>query len=174
MPVVLPVAILVVSLRRGRRKARRPRPAIRPWVRPVGAESRPHDAAGASQTPHADVVRRTGNTRIHAGICHGQHTIALVRASIVERLAQLEVYGPHARDLGDNAGVLQLLGARNRRMGSEFSDLVGSVNADQIMDMTGDEFLIMVDGNKSERIRRVRYFEQPALNALATQAGQNI
>jgi type IV secretion system protein VirD4 len=81
--------------------------------------------------------------------------------------SQLEIYGSDARTLVDNAGVLQFLGAKNHRMASDFASLVGGVSADQILEMQHDEQLVMIDGNRPERMKRVRYFEHPELRGLA-------
>lgn len=86
--------------------------------------------------------------------------------------AQLEIYGPHARTLVDNAGVLQLLGARNRRMAAEFAGLTGGLDADEILAMADDECLALVEGRTIERLRRVRYFDHPQLRRLAPCAGR--
>ena len=80
--------------------------------------------------------------------------------------SQLEIYGSDARTLVDNAGVLQFLGAKNHRMASDFAALIGGVSADQILEMQNDEQLVMIDGNRPERMKRVRYFEHPELRGL--------
>jgi type IV secretion system protein VirD4 len=81
--------------------------------------------------------------------------------------SQLEVYGAHAKTLVDNVGVLQLLGVRNRRMATEFADLVGGVSADEIMGMGPGECLALIDGRRLEWMRKIRFFEHPQLRALA-------
>lgn len=75
--------------------------------------------------------------------------------------SQLEIYGSHARTLVDNSGVLQLLGAPNRRMAQEFAALVGGIDADEIMGMSPQEQVVLIDGGKPRRLRRIRYFEEP-------------
>lgn len=82
--------------------------------------------------------------------------------------AQLEIYGSDARTLVDNAGVIQLLGAKNHRMAREFSELVGGIGPDQIMSMSHDEQLVLTDGGQPNTYKRVRYFEHPLLRDLAT------
>jgi type IV secretory pathway TraG/TraD family ATPase VirD4 len=77
-----------------------------------------------------------------------------------QNAAQLEIYGKDgAHTLVDNAGVLQLLGAANRRVAQEFASLVGGIDAEAIMAMGPDEQLLLMDG-KLQRLRRLRYFEE--------------
>jgi type IV secretion system protein VirD4 len=77
-----------------------------------------------------------------------------------QNAAQLEIYGRDgAHTLVDNAGVLQLLGAANRRAAQEFAQLVGGIDADTIMTMGPQEQLLFMDG-KLQRLRRLRYFEE--------------
>jgi type IV secretion system protein VirD4 len=80
--------------------------------------------------------------------------------------SQLEIYGHQARTLVDNAGVLQLFGARNRRMAQEFAGLVGGVDADAIMAMPRDAQLLMIEGEPPCVSRRPRYFEEPMFEGL--------
>jgi type IV secretion system protein VirD4 len=87
--------------------------------------------------------------------------------SFWQNASQLEVYGHHAKTLIDNVGVLQLLGARNRRMAQEFADLVGGVSADEIMGMGDDECLALIGGHRVEWMRKIRFFEHPQLRNLA-------
>lgn len=77
-----------------------------------------------------------------------------------QNAAQLEVYGKSgAHTLVDNAGVLQFLGAPNRRAAQEFVSLVGGIDADEIMAMGSHEQLVLMDGTP-QRLRRLRYFEE--------------
>jgi type IV secretion system protein VirD4 len=77
-----------------------------------------------------------------------------------QNASQLEVYGKDgAHTLVDNAGVLQFLGAANRRAAQEFVSLVGGIDADEIMAMGSREQLVLVDGTP-QRLRRLRYFEE--------------
>ena len=78
--------------------------------------------------------------------------------------AQLEVYGPDARTLVDNAGVLQVFGVRNWRSAEEFAALVGGVDAAGIMALRPDEQLLMIEGAPVWS-RCVRYFDAPELQA---------
>jgi type IV secretion system protein VirD4 len=77
-----------------------------------------------------------------------------------QNAAQLEVYGKDgAHTLVDNAGVLQFLGAANRRAAQEFVALVGGIDADEVMAMGPLEQLLLMDG-KVQRLSRLRYFEE--------------
>jgi type IV secretion system protein VirD4 len=77
-----------------------------------------------------------------------------------QNASQLEVYGKDgAHTLVDNAGVLQFLGAPNRRAAQEFVSLVGGIDADEIMAMGSHEQLLLMDGTP-QRLRRLRYFEE--------------
>jgi type IV secretion system protein VirD4 len=77
-----------------------------------------------------------------------------------QNASQLEVYGKDgAHTLVDNAGVLQFLGAPNRRAAQEFVSLVGGIDADEILAMGSHEQLVLLDGTP-QRLRRLRYFEE--------------
>jgi type IV secretion system protein VirD4 len=71
--------------------------------------------------------------------------------------AQLSIYGAQANTLVDNAGVLQIFGARNNRMAQEFANLVGDVSADDIMKMRQDEQILLIEG-KPLKCRQARYY----------------
>jgi TraM recognition site of TraD and TraG len=70
--------------------------------------------------------------------------------------SQLEIYGHQARTIVDNAGVLQLFGARNWRVAQDFAALVGGVDPDAIMAMPRD-------GGFCRSLTRGEEFEQPAV-----------
>ena len=77
-----------------------------------------------------------------------------------QNASQLQIYGADgAHTLVDNAGVLQLLGAPNRRVAQEFAALVGGIDADEIQSMGPLEQVVFMDG-KLHRLRRIRYFEE--------------
>lgn len=77
-----------------------------------------------------------------------------------QNAAQLEVYGKDgAHTLVDNAGVLQFLGAANRRAAQEYVSLVGGLDPDEVMAMGAQEQFLLMDG-KLQRLRRLRYFEE--------------
>jgi type IV secretory pathway TraG/TraD family ATPase VirD4 len=72
-------------------------------------------------------------------------------------VAQLQIYGSQANTLVDNAGVIQLFGARNRRMAQDFANLVDGVSADEIMNMPANQQILPIDG-KMKRCRQTRYY----------------
>jgi type IV secretion system protein VirD4 len=83
-----------------------------------------------------------------------------------QNVAQLALYQEQARTILDNAGVVQLFGARNRRMAEKFAGLVGGISADTIMEMRQDELLLLVEGGTPRYARRVRYFEETMFKGL--------
>jgi type IV secretion system protein VirD4 len=90
-----------------------------------------------------------------------------------QNAAQLEIYGKAgAHTLVDNAGVLQLLGAANRRAAQEFASLVGGIDAEEIMAMGPDEQLLLMDG-QLQRLRRLRYFEEDCFKGQYDPTVQN-
>ena len=50
--------------------------------------------------------------------------------------------------LVDNAGVIQIFGARNRRMAQDFVTLVGNVDADTILNMPADERMLRLRASR--------------------------
>jgi type IV secretion system protein VirD4 len=70
---------------------------------------------------------------------------------------QLKIYGPDANTLVDNAGVIQVFGARNRRMAQDFANLVGSFSADEILGLGPGEQLLLME-SKPIRCKQVRYY----------------
>jgi type IV secretory pathway TraG/TraD family ATPase VirD4 len=77
-----------------------------------------------------------------------------------QNAAQLEIYGKDgAHTLVDNTGVLQFLGAANRRAAQEFVSLVGGLDPDEVMAMGAQEQFLLMDG-KLQRLRRLRHFEE--------------
>jgi type IV secretion system protein VirD4 len=74
-----------------------------------------------------------------------------------QNCAQLSLYGPQANTLVDNAGVIQLFGARNRRMAQDFANMIGGISADEIMNMEADEQILLVEG-KLTRCKQARYY----------------
>ena len=77
--------------------------------------------------------------------------------SFWQNAAQLQIYGAQANTLIDNAGVIQVFGARNRRMAQDFANLVGGVSPDEIMGMGKDEQILLVEG-RSIRCKQARYY----------------
>ena len=74
-----------------------------------------------------------------------------------QNIAQLQIYGAQANTLVDNAGVLQVFGARNQRMASDLANLLGGISPDEIMRMKPDEQLLLIEG-KLTRARQARYY----------------
>ncbi len=86
--------------------------------------------------------------------------------SFWQNTAQLDLYGTQARTILDNAGVVQLFGARNRRAAQDFAALVGGVDPDEILAMRPDEQLLLIEGGKPRFARRLRYFEDAMFTGL--------
>jgi type IV secretion system protein VirD4 len=78
-----------------------------------------------------------------------------------QNAAQLNIYGPHANTLIDNAGVIQAFGARNRRMAQDFVNLVGGVSPDDILKMPKDEQVLLIEGAPM-RCKQVRHYNDQA------------
>ena len=76
--------------------------------------------------------------------------------------SQLQIYGTNANTLVDNAGVIQAFGAKNRRMAQDLANLVGSISADDIMNMAPDEQILLIEG-KPVRCRQTRYYDNPVI-----------
>jgi type IV secretion system protein VirD4 len=74
-----------------------------------------------------------------------------------QNAAQLQIYGEQANAFIDNAGVIQMFGASNRRMAQEFANLVGSISADEIMNMGPDDQILLIEG-RPVRCKQVRYY----------------
>lgn len=74
-----------------------------------------------------------------------------------QNAAQLNIYGPQANTLIDNAGVIQAFGARNRRMAQDFTNLVGSISPEEIMKMPKDEQILLIEGTPI-RCKQARYY----------------
>ena len=81
-----------------------------------------------------------------------------------QNAAQLSIYGPQANTLVDNAGVVQVFGARNHRMAQDIANLIGGVSPDQILRMPKDEQILLVEG-KSIRCGQVRHYSDSLFRA---------
>ncbi len=81
--------------------------------------------------------------------------------------AQLQIYGGQANTLVDNAGVVQLFGARNRRMALEFASLVGGVDAETILSLRPNEQMLLIEGGCPVRCRQTRCFEDAEFKELS-------
>ena len=75
---------------------------------------------------------------------------------------QMKIYGTQANTLVDNAGVIQVFGARNRRLVQDFANLVGSFSADEILSLGPQEQLLLMEG-KPIRCKQVRYYNDEEL-----------
>jgi type IV secretion system protein VirD4 len=74
-----------------------------------------------------------------------------------QNAGQLSIYGGQANTLVDNAGVIQVFGARNLRMATDFSNLVGGINPQELMNMPKDEQILLIEGT-TIRCRQSRYY----------------
>jgi type IV secretion system protein VirD4 len=81
-----------------------------------------------------------------------------------QNAAQLSIYGPQANTLVDNAGVVQVFGARNHRMAQDIANLIGGVSPDEILRMRPDEQILLVEG-KTIRCRQVRHYNDKYFGA---------
>jgi type IV secretion system protein VirD4 len=90
--------------------------------------------------------------------------------SFWQNLSQLEQYGHDARTLIDNAGVIQLFGARNFRAAKDFVDLVGGISAEDIMQLKPDEQILLIEGGYPVCAKTVRYFEDELFDGLRKQS----
>jgi type IV secretion system protein VirD4 len=75
-----------------------------------------------------------------------------------QNAAQLQIYGPQANTLVDNAGVIQAFGARNLRMAQDLANLIGGIAADEILHMAPDGQILLVEG-RVIRCKQSRYYE---------------
>ena len=81
--------------------------------------------------------------------------------------AQLEAtYGGEAMVLVDNAGVVQLFAARNGRMAEAYARLLGDVAPEAVMALGRDEQLLLLEGGRSFRTRRINYLRDPLCAGL--------
>jgi type IV secretion system protein VirD4 len=81
-----------------------------------------------------------------------------------QNAAQLQIYGTQANTLVDNAGVIQIFGARNHRMAQELANLLGGISPDEIMKMRQDEQILLIEG-KPIRCRHARYYSDELFRA---------
>ncbi|HTV56939.1 MAG TPA: type IV secretory system conjugative DNA transfer family protein [Terriglobia bacterium] len=77
--------------------------------------------------------------------------------SFWQNVAQLQIYGSQANTLVDNAGIVQIFGARNLRMAQDLANIIGGMSADQILGMSPDEQMLLIEG-KLSRCKQVRYY----------------
>ena len=74
-----------------------------------------------------------------------------------QNAAQLSIYGPQANTLVDNAGVVQVFGARNHRMAQDIANLIGGVSPDEILRMPPDQQILLIEG-KTVQCRQIRHY----------------
>ena len=84
--------------------------------------------------------------------------------SFWQNVSQLEIYGSQANTLIDNAGVIQVFGARNQRVAQDFANPVGSVAAEDIPKMANDDEILLIEG-KPVRCKQARYHGDPHFEA---------
>lgn len=85
--------------------------------------------------------------------------------------AQLTTYGGQANTLVDNAGVVQIFGARNRRMAQELSTIIGNVDPDTILNLPRDEQLLLIEG-RLVRCKQTRYYQDEEFGSLSGTLGR--
>jgi type IV secretion system protein VirD4 len=78
--------------------------------------------------------------------------------SFWQNAAQLQIYGPQANTLLDNAGVIQIFGIRNYRMAQDLANVVGGISADALLGLPHNEQILLVE-SKLQRCRQVRHYE---------------
>jgi type IV secretion system protein VirD4 len=74
-----------------------------------------------------------------------------------QNAAQLQIYGPQANTLVDNAGVIQAFGARNLRMATDLANLVGGIAPHDLLGLPKDEQVLLIEGIP-RRCRQARYY----------------
>jgi len=81
-----------------------------------------------------------------------------------QNVAQLQVYGSQANTLVDNAGVIQIFGARNLRMAQDLANIIGGVAGEQIMSLGAEEQFLLIEG-KLTRCKQARYYSDKLFQA---------
>ena len=76
-----------------------------------------------------------------------------------QNVDQLKIYGAQANTILDNAGVIQIFGARNKRMAKDLADIVGNFTAEEILNVKPDEQFLLIEG-KALRCKQVRYYNE--------------
>jgi type IV secretory pathway TraG/TraD family ATPase VirD4 len=74
-----------------------------------------------------------------------------------QNAAQLQIYGSQANTIVDNAGVVQIFGARNHRMAQDLANLIGGISAEEILRMRHDQQVLLVEGTL-RRCAQVRHY----------------
>jgi len=78
--------------------------------------------------------------------------------SFWQNAVQLQIYGPQANTLIDNAGVIQIFGIRNYRMAQDLANVIGGISADALLGLPSNEQILLIE-SKLRRCRQVRHYE---------------
>jgi type IV secretion system protein VirD4 len=78
-----------------------------------------------------------------------------------QNMAQLQIYGVQANTFVDNAGIVQIFGARNLRMAQELVNILGGMSAEAILAMPQDQQILLIEG-KSIQCSQTRYYSDKA------------
>jgi type IV secretion system protein VirD4 len=71
---------------------------------------------------------------------------------------QMKIYGAQTNTLVDNAGVIQIFGARNLRMAQDLANLIGGISADELLRMPQDEQVLLIE-SKLTRCKQLRHYD---------------
>jgi type IV secretion system protein VirD4 len=74
-----------------------------------------------------------------------------------QNVAQLQIYGGQANTIVDNAGIIQIFGARNHRMAQDIANIIGGIAPEEILKLKPDEQILLVE-SKIVRCRQARYY----------------
>ena len=80
--------------------------------------------------------------------------------SFFQNVAQLQIYGAQANTLVDNAGVIQVFGARNHRMAQDLANILGGISPDEILGLPQDQQILLIEG-KVVRCGQARHYSDP-------------
>ena len=83
-----------------------------------------------------------------------------------QNVAQLQIYGAQANTLVDNAGVIQVFGARNHRMAQDLANILGGPLPEHILAMPHDQQILLMEG-KVVRCKQARYYNDELFRAKA-------
>jgi len=75
-----------------------------------------------------------------------------------QNAAQLQIYGPQANTLIDNAGVIQIFGVKNYRMAQDLANVIGGISADELLRMPRNEQVLLID-SQLQRCKQVRHYD---------------
>ncbi len=81
-----------------------------------------------------------------------------------QNVAQLQIYGSQANTLVDNAGVIQIFGARNHRMAQDLVNILGGITPEHILAMPQDQQILLIEG-KATRCMQARYYNDELFRA---------